>query len=420
MAGFTKILKNRNFFLLWIGQIISQFGERLGQMALIGFVYSRAPGSSMQIAKVLSFTIIPVFLVGPLAGVYVDRWDRRKTMYVSDLIRSLLVLTIALFFLAADKIIPVYIIIFLMFSLSRFFVPAKLAIVPDLVQEKDLLIANSLINTTGMIAAILGFGLSGILVEWFGAKSGFYLNSLSFFASAALIFFIIPRHSSKFDIRRIGKEIVEVIQKSVVQEIKEGFGYFFTQKAIFFTAWINFFLWAALGAVYAVIIVFVQTTLGTATKDLGILAMFLGIGLFLGALVYGRFGQKISHQKIIFASLVTSGIMLVLFVGILKRYPFSLVAAGLALCLGIVVAPIIIASNTIIHNASERQMRGKVFSSLEIVMHLGFLLAMFLSSFLAERMPKEVILTSVGVIVGVLGASSFIYHCAHHDQVRRI
>ena len=80
MSKFTEVLKNRSFSFLWVGQIISQLGDRLDQMALIGFIYLRAPGSSIEIAKILSFTIIPVFLIGPLAGVYVDRWDRRRTM----------------------------------------------------------------------------------------------------------------------------------------------------------------------------------------------------------------------------------------------------------------------------------------------------------------------------------------------------
>ncbi len=69
MSKFKEVLKNRNFFLLWIGQVISQLGDRLDQMALIAFVYLRAPGSTLEIAKILSFTIIPVFLIGPIAGV---------------------------------------------------------------------------------------------------------------------------------------------------------------------------------------------------------------------------------------------------------------------------------------------------------------------------------------------------------------
>src|SRR3989338_2550864 len=97
MSKFEEVLKNRNFFLLWVGQIISQLGDRLDQMALIAFVYGRSPGSTLGIAKIISFTILPVFLIGPLAGVYVDRWDRRRTMYACDLIRAALVFTIPFF-----------------------------------------------------------------------------------------------------------------------------------------------------------------------------------------------------------------------------------------------------------------------------------------------------------------------------------
>jgi len=80
MARFRHIVRNRNFSLLWFSQIVSQFGDRLNQMALLALIYRFAPGSTIQIAKLMAFTIIPVFLIGPMAGVYVDRWDRRRTM----------------------------------------------------------------------------------------------------------------------------------------------------------------------------------------------------------------------------------------------------------------------------------------------------------------------------------------------------
>jgi MFS family permease len=403
MSKFRKVLKNRNFFLLWLGQIISQLGDRLGQMALIAFVYLRAPGSAMQIAKILSFTIIPVFLIGPLAGVYVDRWDRRRTMFACDFIRSALILAIPLFLFYSKSLIPVYLIIFIVFSIGRFFVPAKLSIIPELVDKKDLLIANSLVNTTGMIAAILGFGISGVVVEWLGARSGFYLDALGFLISGTLIFLIAKKFNSLVNLREVSEEIVQVIRKSVFQEIKEGILYFIRNKNIRFTALIIFALWSALGAVYVVVIVFVQNSLHSATKDLGLLAMFLGIGLFLGSLVYGKFGQRISHYKTIFSSLVVSGLMLIIFALGIYYYPNFAVAAGLALLLGIVIAPIMIASNTIIHNASDNEMLGKIFSSLEIVMHLGFLLFMFISSMLAERFSQLGILVIVGCIFSGLG-----------------
>ncbi|MDO9572330.1 MAG: MFS transporter [Candidatus Omnitrophota bacterium] len=410
MARFREVLKNRNFFLLWMGQIISQLGDRLGQMALIAFVYMRAPGSTLQIAKILSFTIIPVFLIGPLAGVYVDRWDRRRTMFTCDFLRSLLVLTIPLFLLYTKSLGPVYLIIFIVFSIGRFFVPAKLSIIPDLVDKKDLLIANSLVNTTGMIAAVLGFGASGVLVEWLGAKKGFYLNSLTFLVSGMFIFLISKKFAVAMDFKKISQEIMEVISKSVFQEIREGMSYFIRKKEIRFTAGIIFALWSALGAVYVVVIVFVQNTLHSTTKDLGFLVMFLGIGLFLGSLVYGRFGQRIAHYKVIFISLVLSGIMLAIFALGIYNYPNFAMAALLALCLGLIIAPIMIASNTIIHNVSDNDMLGKIFSSFEIVMHLGFILFMFISSMLAERFSHLLILVIVGCLLSLLGAVNLVFN----------
>ena len=80
MAKLRDLLKDKNFSLLWFSQIISNFGDRLNQMALIGLIYARVPGSTMELAKLLSFTIIPVFLVGPIAGIYVDRWNKKYTM----------------------------------------------------------------------------------------------------------------------------------------------------------------------------------------------------------------------------------------------------------------------------------------------------------------------------------------------------
>jgi MFS family permease len=157
-------------------------------------------------------------------------------------------------------------------------------------------------------------------------------------------------------------------------------------------------------------IVFVQYTLHSTTKDLGLLVMFLGIGLFLGSLVYGRFGHRIAHYKVIFSSLVLSGIMLVIFAMGIYNYPNFGMAALLALCLGLTVAPIMIASNTIIHSVSDNDMLGKIFSSFEIVMHLGFLLFMFLSSMLAERFSHLLILVVVGVLLSLLGLVNLFFN----------
>lgn len=411
MSKFREVLKNRNFLFLFLGQIISQLGDRLSLMALLNFAYQKRDyGSPMEIFKILLFTIIPVFLIGPVAGVYVDRWDRRRTMFTCDFLRAMLVMAIPVFLFYHKNLAVAYFLIFLVFSLGRFFIPAKLSIVPDLVERKDLVIANSLVNITGMIAAVIGFGISGALVEHVGAEKGFYLNGLGFLISGSFIFFISKKPAPRLNLIKVGEEIVEVIKKSVIREIKDGVLYFIKQRGIGFTAGILFAIASALGVVSLVIIAFVQNTLGSATKDLGFLIMFLGTGLFVGTLVYGRFGQRLNQYKTIFVALFLSGAIICLFALSLGRYPSFGLAAILSFALGFLFAPVLIAANTIIHKVSDNEMRGKVFSSIEIVMHLGFLLFMFLSSLLAEKFSQQYILAIVGIAISLLGVLTFVYH----------
>ena len=148
MIRYLRQFQNQNFSRLWWAQLISQFGDRIYQMALIGLIAERAPGSAIQLAKLMAFTVIPVFLIGPVAGVYVDRWDRRTTLFVCDFLRGLLVLAMPFIFIHRDSMVPIYIIVFLVFCLSRFYVPAKMSILPDLVSSENLLMANSLMTTT--------------------------------------------------------------------------------------------------------------------------------------------------------------------------------------------------------------------------------------------------------------------------------
>jgi DHA3 family macrolide efflux protein-like MFS transporter len=192
MPRFRDVLFTKNFFALWAGQIVSEFGDRLNQMALIALVYSKSPGSVMAMANLFFFVLIPVFVVGPVAGAYVDRWDRKIVMIVSDVLRGVLVLLIPLF-VVLDMMIPIYMIVFLIFSTTRFFLPSKLAIIPAIVSEEKILIANSLSNTTRMIATILGFAIAGFIIKWIGYMWGFYLDSASYFISAGMIALITPK-----------------------------------------------------------------------------------------------------------------------------------------------------------------------------------------------------------------------------------
>ncbi|MFH1459779.1 MAG: MFS transporter [Candidatus Omnitrophota bacterium] len=397
MNKFSHILKDKNFFCFWFGQIVSQFGDRLNQMALIALVYSRTGGSAFGLAKVMSLTIIPSFIISPFAGAYVDRWNRKYTMIITDMIRAVLVLLIPTFFIKWESSIPLYIVVFLVFSTSCFFLPSKFSIIPELVAKDNLLIANSLINTTMMLAAVLGIGLGGTLIERVGAKSGFYIDAFTYIFSAVLLSCISVK------ILPIKEKIDQdsfLDRKSIFEDIRKGIKYVLGHPYLRFIFSTIFMLMSAAGAIYIVAIVFIQKVFGSVTRDLGFLSIFLGLGFFLGALIFGRFGNKISKVKIIFVSLIASGIFIGSFGIVLKIYPFFAVAAAIVICIGFFVGPIFISGNTLIHEVIKSEMRGRIFSSLGIVMNLGFLIFMFVASKLSEFLKP--------VLVIIIIASCFI------------
>lgn len=400
-TNYFTLLKNRNFFLVWISQVISQFGDRLTQMALIGLVYKVSPGSSLGLAKMFSIAIVPVFLISPIGGVYVDRWDKRKTMYISDLLRCVFMILVPFAAVKMHSMPLVYVIIFLSFCIGRFFIPAKMSIIPELVDKKSLFIANSLISVTATIAAVLGFGFGGMMVQSWGVERTFFIDALTFLISGTAIILIRTDKNAAFnpkDIIAAGKDAIIKVRNSFMHETKEGIKYILSSKETLYAAKVQFILFALIGSLYTIFIVFIQKTLSTVTFDLGWLAVGCGAGLFGGSLLYGKIGSKVPIQKTINLSLLSSSIYLITFVSLLKFYPYKLFAFISCFILGVIASPIIIAVNTLIHNESENKFWGRIFSSLEIIIHIAFIIFMFTASYLAEKFTPFTIIIAVGII----------------------
>ena len=405
MTRFTDVLKNRNFFFLWLGQLISNFGDRLNQMALVALVYQRNPGSEIALAKLISFTIIPVFVIGPIAGVWVDRLDRRKIMIISDILRGFLVLLIPAFIILNQNLL-IYLVIFITFSISRFFIPSKMAIIPELVQEDKLLVANTLQDTTHMIGNVVGLVVAGIIVNirYVGAIGGFYIDSATFFISAVLIG-MIARGKFKAGVREdlitTKDAIGNSFRRSIFSEMREGAGYFIKYSNMRFAAYIFFLLMAGLGAISCVIIVFIQNAFGSSTRDLGFLGMFLVCGLFLGTIVYGRFGQAFEKRRAINFSFIASGLLIILFT-LFVDWKANLFAAGtLAGLLGMAISPVVASTNTLTHETIPEEVRGRVFSSLEAVIHFAFLIFMFIAAYTAKYIDRFWVLIITGTVFAI-------------------
>jgi MFS transporter, DHA3 family, macrolide efflux protein len=408
-SRYLSILSQKNFSLLWFGQIVSQFGDRLTQIALVGLV-SRATMSTSSLAVVMSIAIIPVFLISPVSGVYIDRWNKRQTMYTSDLVRGAIILAIPFFLSDFNSLLPVYILLFFSFCAGRFFIPAKMAYIPEIVKKEDIFLANSLVSITATIAAVLGIGLGGIIVEKYTVAIALKIDAATFFASALAIFLIRKRDKVIFDpkdILDITKEVATEVKKSFTHELKEGFKYIFTASETKYAFKIFLFLFSYVGGLYVVLIRFIQITLNTITKDLGFTAVSIGAGLFLGSLLYGRIAHKISIRKIINIAIFSSSLFLIFFVIFLKHNPTTITAVTLSFVLGILTSPAFIGINSLIHSESDTKLLGRIFSGLEFTSHLGFLVVMFIASILADIFNPFTIVISIGII-GALCAALFI------------
>jgi len=402
IVRYRDLLREKNFLLYSIGQLISQFGDRLVQIILIGLIYKISPGSTMQLAKTFAFTVIPAFFVSPIAGVWVDRWNNKKTMITCDVIRGCLMLTFPLFVMT-NQLIPIYVAIFCIFTCACFFLPAKFAIIPDLVSEEKLLLANSLSTITTVVGGVAGLTFGGIVLELIDVNKTIYLNALIYFTSAASLSLIA--YKSKREIKKetylIGKKIKEVFKTSFVYELKEGLRYLFIGKRVRFVIYVLFFLTSMVGAIYVVSIVFVQETMGTMTKDIGLFGLFLCVGLLAGSYFYGKMGNRFSKNRAIYASLLICGALLAFFTISLEATASFFIAAGLIFLLGVAFSPIFISASTIIHENVDKSMRGRIFSSLGIIMNLGLLIFMFAASSLAETIGKIwILLISALVFVG--------------------
>lgn len=155
LVSYARLIRNRRYFPLWLGQLISNLGDTLHYIALVGWVYQRT-GSSLAVSGAVFFEVVPVILLAPVAGIIIDRFPRKTILVGADLARAVFV--IALLF--TTQLWQIYAIIVLVTVAGTFFNPAVNATLPALLDADDLLAANSVSWSTGRLVQILGSALA--------------------------------------------------------------------------------------------------------------------------------------------------------------------------------------------------------------------------------------------------------------------
>src|SRR5215470_6695272 len=186
ISNYVRLVRgNANFRRLWLAQIVSENGDWFYTLAIYSLLLDLT-GKASSVALALVLQVLPHTLLGPLAGTVNDRFSRRKVMIISDLVRVVIV-GCMLLVRTAGSVWVIYPLLFFETVMVAFFEPARNAVIPNIVAEDDVIVANTLSSATWSFDLAIGSVLGGIVAAWLGRDAVFVINSLSFGASALLI-----------------------------------------------------------------------------------------------------------------------------------------------------------------------------------------------------------------------------------------
>ncbi|GAC1460194.1 MAG: MFS transporter [Candidatus Limnocylindrales bacterium] len=378
IAGADRgIFRNRAFLALWSAQILSQVAANAITFALIVRVGELTKSNTSSSVLIL-LAIVPAVGLGIVAGVIVDRSDRKRVLVVTNALRAVAVLPLLFF---GESVPAAYVVNFLVAAITTFFVPAESATIPAIVRKKDLLIANSLFTFTFNGAFLVGFIIvAPILIAVAGYQILFTIIA-AMFAGAALLCLTVPDAipaSGEMSVGLAGEAVAETRRA-----VGEALGYLRTAPAV---------LWALvyIALTYMLIAVagalapgFVREVLGLPEKNVVVLVAPAGLGVVAGLGVLNVIGSRIPRPRAIGIGLVVVGVALLVlaaarpFAGVFRSaaggtvgdgFPFFVATvSATAFVFGIAYAFITVPAMTMLQEDLRDDLRGRVFGVLNML-----------------------------------------------------
>ena len=355
-SGGWELLKTRDFGLLFAGQTISQIGDSLNKVALLWFVYELT-GSALKMTVIGLLQTLPPLVMGPLVGVYLDRFHKKPVMITVDLLRTVMILLIPLLYLMeALSLDRLYILVFANAIVSTVFGPALASAVPLITPKERLVAANALMQSTANIGLLVGPAVSGIGIALMGAQNVLYVDAATFFVSALCLMPIRMQETLHPDLR--GKGWAE----DVGSDLLAGFRFVFVeQKTVLLLMLIATFYSVGISAFVFLLPVFAKDVLAVGPIQLGWLWSALGVGMLiasfgLASIAEGDFPRRL---HLISIALAIGGLA----VGLL-RFLEAPLAAGLVIAMiGVSTAMFTPLVWTTLQELTPAPLMGRVFTS---------------------------------------------------------
>ena len=410
-TGFGPVLQNRNFLILWAGQVFSQIADKVYLVLMIDLIGSRFQTGDQAISGwvstvMIAFTI-PAVLFGSIAGVFVDWWPKKYTLVLTNLGRGgLVVLLLPLLELCQGRgdwlgtPLGFWVLLggtFLVSTVTQFFAPAEQAVIPLIVKRQHLLSANSLYTLTMMLAAILGFAAGEPLLALAGSLSVHLGGSLDFghvlvvggsYAMAGvMLLWVVTGEDSAPKTSAIGQIWID---------LQEGLRYLKHQKQVRAAMVQLVILFSVLAALAVIVVRLAEVLPILKASQFGFLLAAGAVGMAASIGLLGQLGQRFSHHQL---SLYGSIGLAVNLVGLSFATQSLWLAVSLLVGLGACTAFVGIPMQTTIQQETPKEVRGKVFGLQNNVVNIALSLPLALAGLAETWFGLASVLIGLALIV---------------------
>lgn len=398
--SFRDVLRIAVMRRVWYAQIVSLFGDFLALFAVIAVVSFTMHGTPNQITGVQIFYMLPMVFVGPIAGVYVDRWPLKPTLVASDLIRAAL----AILLIPATSLWQVYAVLAALSCVSAFFAPAQQVTIRTHVPTPGLISANALMQMAFMGMRIVGPASAGAIAASFGPRICYAIDVVSFVASAALI--------GSVAIRRAPSAQTSTAPPSnrlhaIWIDMRQGVSFIFHHGAVLFVVLAMAAGLFVVGCFGPLIAIHVRDTLHGSERLFGVVSAMIGIGLFAGTPVIRSTSARVADEVLVLSGLAGIGGGALL----LGAVPNSAATVMAAFAIGFAFAAIMVPAQTLLQRETPHEMIGRVSSTNMSIAFLGQIGGLVLSGVLADAFGvRMVFILCAGLAMAMAAAGRAFLH----------
>jgi MFS family permease len=398
-----RIFKNSNFIKFFVAQGLEQLGDSFLLMSLIAWVMTmKENGSSSANMSLLMFWIgLPIVLFGPFAGVIIDRFKKKNILMFSSFFIGICIVLIYLF-VDKSRAPFIYILIFIKSLLSQLFIPSRSSLIPQIVDEQDLLDANSFSASFIILIQIITYAFAGIVIAEIGYRDAFLINFFIYIFVFIIVFLI-----KENEIIKVKKQIS---LKDFKDEFKNGIQFLFSSEKILFVVRRVFFLLVGIGFIYVALTGSFLSSIINETglkikeiKALGFVQGFLGVGLVTGVLLVKYVLKLFKEQELIRLFYPIIGILIIL-IYFFRDFYFLLLIAVAGGIVGIMILSI---AETEIQKNTTPEIRGRIFSVYYILRGAGVAASTSLTGLVAKLIKEDQIILICGILIFIYGLISF-------------